>query len=307
MDKLPEIHIVAGFLGAGKTTFLNSYLPLLAGNTVVIENEAGTQGVDGDLLGNDIPVRELSAGCICCTLAPKLHAQLEEITEAFSPDQIVIEPSGVGNLSDIVKHCKSFGYEPCVQIVMVDAQEFEDYSENFGTFYMDQIDNASLIFLTHLDDVGTKELDDVTAKIEQSNDRALIVDSDWRELAGKELLNIVEQTKCELEILEHEHHHDHDFENNGFSQILFRNLRVWDNSYFDKVVSELNSGKYGDIFRAKGFVLTQNEAVKYFDFTPSYQELTDMSDSIKKDSLRLVVIGQNLDGELLEELLCKNI
>ena len=101
-----EIQIVTGFLGAGKTTFLNKYLPLLSGKTVVIENEFGEIGIDGDRIQEDIPVREIFAGCICCSLAMDFRKGIKEIAENFYPDRILIEPSGVGRLTDIVKACQ---------------------------------------------------------------------------------------------------------------------------------------------------------------------------------------------------------
>ena len=302
----PEIHVVAGFLGSGKTTFLNTYLPLLSGKTVVIENEAGTVGVDGALLPDGFPVRELSAGCICCTLAPRLHEQLREITETFAPDQIVIEPSGVGNLSDITRHCKTFGYEPTVQIVMVDASEFEDFADSFGSFYMDQIDNASLICLTHLDGLEQEKIEAVKERIGESNKDAIVLKKDWRLFEKSELESIVEQTKRELELIEQEHehhHHDHDFENNGFEQLMFEDLRLWNDSTFDHIVAELKSGDYGEVYRSKGFVETDRGRVEYFDFTPSYQNLSDMSGTISKQDVRFIVIGRSLNKEKLKMLL----
>lgn len=312
MQQHPEIHIVAGFLGAGKTTFLNTYLPLLKGKTVVIENEAGTVGVDGALLPEGFPVRELSAGCICCTLAPQLEAQLNEITEQFAPNQIVIEPSGVGNMSDIVRHCENFGFSPTVKIAMVDASEFEEFSTSFGTFYMDQIDNANLVLLTHLSDVKNSDIKRVAGTIKRSNSTAEILTSDWRELGSSELVSLVDLAKDDLAKLakergsgetEHHNHHDHDFKNNGFEQICFGDLKQWNSSTSDDVSKALRSGDFGEVYRAKGFVETESGDVKYFDFTPSFCNMTDMTNAIDKKDLRFIVIGKNLDKEGLSDLL----
>ena len=101
-----DIEIISGFLGAGKTTFLNQYLPLLSGKTAVIENEFGDVGLDGDLIREKVPVRELYAGCICCTLAIDFRQSIREIAETYQPDRIVIEPSGIGKLSDVIKACE---------------------------------------------------------------------------------------------------------------------------------------------------------------------------------------------------------
>ena len=308
MQTLPEIHIISGFLGAGKTTFLNRYLPLLKGKTVVIENEAGTVGVDGELLPEGFPVRELSAGCICCTLAPQLEAQLREITEQFSPDQIVIEPSGVGNLSDIVRHCKNFGYAPTLMVAMVDASEFEDYAEGFGTFYMDQIDNANLVLLTHTTGLTCENVNKVSSVIKQTNTHATVLSTDWRDLGENAFMALLEEAKDDEVVAgdgpsEH-HHHDHSFKNNGFEQVMFTNLKVWKADTSAKIVEAFNSGNYGEIYRAKGFVKTENADVKYFDFTPSFNNLTNMEKAIDDENLRFIVIGRNLKKDQLEGLLC---
>lgn len=297
-----DIQIVSGFLGAGKTTFLNSYLPLLEGKTVVIENEAGTVGVDGALLPKDYPVRELSSGCICCTLAPVLQKQLAEIEEQFEPDSIVIEPSGVGNLSDIVHHCQRFGYDPQTRIAMVDASEFQDYAENFGTFYMDQINNASLVLLTHTQDFSVEELESIAEKIRETNSLALIQTSDWRELNGDELLALVKASSSPIEVEYHHHHHDHGFENNGFKQVMFTNLKEWDENSPTEIANALNSGDYGEVYRAKGFV-TQCAKTIYFDFTPKFMTTKEMETTTNVGELRFIVIGKDLNIDALGELL----
>ena len=309
--RVPEIHIVAGFLGAGKTTFLNRYLPQLSGKTVVIENEAGTVGVDGELLPEGFPVRELSAGCICCTLAPQLEAQLRDITEQFSPDQIVIEPSGVGNLSDIVRHCKNFGYALALKIAMVDASEFEDYADGFGTFYMDQIDNANLVLLTHLSELESDKVVQVADTIRSSNSSATVLTSDWRDLDSDSFAALMSEAKDDVlldQTMSHHHHHhehDHNFENNGFEQVMFENLKTWSDETYKSIVSDLKSGDFGEIYRAKGFVKTGVRDIKYFDFTPSSNNLTDMNRQVDDNNLRFIVIGKNLNIDRLHSLLEK--
>ena len=155
-----EIQIVSGFLGAGKTTFLNKYLSLLGGNTVVIENEFGDVGLDGELIQGDLPVKELYAGCICCSLALDFQKGIKELAEQFHPDRIVIEPSGVGRLTDVVKACGRAKEKEGIDlritkfIVILDITEFEDYIDGFGAFYLDQIQNAGLILLSHLEQVS---------------------------------------------------------------------------------------------------------------------------------------------------------
>ena len=131
-----EIQVISGFLGAGKTTFLNQYLPVLKGKTVVIENEFGDVGLDGELIQEDVPVREIYAGCICCSLALDFRKGIKELKEQFSPDQLVIEPSGVGRLSDIVQAVKdAYGenYLPSMEIT-------EDMMSDIYGVNMDNVD-----------------------------------------------------------------------------------------------------------------------------------------------------------------------
>ena len=136
--------------GAGKTTFLKQYLPLLTGKTVVIENEYGEIGLDGDLIQSDIPVKEIYAGCICCSLAVDFRNGIREIARQYQPDRIVIELR-VGKLSDIVKVCEKVGdrdgveLEVTQRIAVVDGSSYEEYADGFGAFYLDQIRQAQII------------------------------------------------------------------------------------------------------------------------------------------------------------------
>ena len=321
MSDRPRLHIVAGFLGAGKTTFLNRYLRILPGKTVVIENEAGTVGVDGSLLPKDTPVREISAGCICCTLAPKLHDQLNDISKTYEPDQIVIEPSGVGNLSDIAKHCTRFGFRPTLKIAMVDASEFEDYSESFGTFYMDQIENANLVMLTHQNEMTSENINVIAASISKANNEALILKSDWRDLDDNELLEMLKsaeeirtssldnQADDEHDHYKNEdchehnhHHHDHSFENNGFTQLMFENIKPWNKNTAAETSNALNTGEFGEIYRAKGFCPSVEKKTLYFDFTPRHMEFRELPSSQNIGKHRMIVIGKKLNEEKLRNL-----
>lgn len=321
MNDKPKLHIIAGFLGAGKTTFLNKYLKILPGKTVVIENEAGTVGIDGALLPEDTTVREISAGCICCTLAPKLHDQLNDIAKTYEPDQIVIEPSGVGNLSDIAKHCTKFGFKPTLKIAMVDASEFEDYSESFGTFYMDQVENANLVMLTHQNEMTSEDINEIANSISNANSEALVLKSDWRELGDSELLDLLQSTEeintsafesqeednhnhCENnEVHEHNHHHhDHSFKNNGFTQLMFEDLKPWDNNTARETSEALNTGEFGEIFRAKGFCPFDKKRTFYFDFTPKHMNCRELPLSQSIGKQRMIVIGKNLNEEKLKNL-----
>ena len=196
-----EIQIVSGFLGAGKTTFLNKYLPLLGGNTVVIENEFGDVGLDGELIQGDLPVKELYAGCICCSLALDFQKGIKELAEQFHPDRIVIEPSGVGRLTDVVKACGRAKEKEGIDlritklIVILDITEFEDYIDGFGAFYLDQIQNAGLILLSHLEQVSKEEKNQLISEIREVNPDAVIYEDDWRKMEDAALSELLDMTK----------------------------------------------------------------------------------------------------------------
>jgi len=140
-----NIQIVSGFLGSGKTTFLNRYMTCLQGRVAVIENEFGPAGLDAQLLGEEVPVKEISAGCICCSMAMDFQQGIAEVEQKYHPDYLLIEPSGVGRLSDVVKACTDQGYSVDQLITMVDLSSYEDYAQAFGEFYLDQIRGANLL------------------------------------------------------------------------------------------------------------------------------------------------------------------
>ena len=143
------IQIISGFLGAGKTTFINKYISGNKDKTVIIENEFGKIGLDKKLIQGNIPVREINSGCICCSLVSDFKESIREIINDFSPDRIIIESLGVAQLSDILKVCNFFNREYNTEIldriVIVDIASFEDCLEDFGNFYVNQIENASTL------------------------------------------------------------------------------------------------------------------------------------------------------------------
>jgi len=184
------IQIISGFLGAGKTTFINKYISENKGKTVIIENEFGKIGLDKKLIQGNIPVREINSGCICCSLVSNFRESIREIINEFSPDRIIIEPSGVAQLSDILKVCNFFNREYDTEIldriVIVDIACFEDCLEDFGNFYVNQIENASIIMFSNIEEVKSNDLDRIILKMKEINPEAAIFKEDWRKIV-KEL------------------------------------------------------------------------------------------------------------------------
>lgn len=198
-----DIYIVTGFTGSGKTTFLNQYLPLLYGKTAVIENETGEVCLDETLFADAGLVSRLPSGCICCTLALDLKAKLLEIYEKYQPDRVFIEPSGVGRLSDVARVCNEVRDESACdigrirRITLVDASVFEDYLEDFGDFYRDQIEYADTILFSYIEDIPEKEKRQVIECIHKMNPGSNEYEYDWRKLFGAELMELIEQNGYE--------------------------------------------------------------------------------------------------------------
>ena len=218
---MTKIDIISGFLGAGKTTLIKKLIKeAYAGEKVVlIENEFGEIGVDGGFLKDaGIEITEMNSGCICCSLVGDFAKALSEVEEKFSPDRIVIEPSGVGKLSDVIRAVQRAGLkhsELNAFCTVVDAKKCRMYLKNFGEFFLDQVENASCIILSHTA-LPHEKLDEAVALL-RGHTQATIVTTEWEKLDGKELLAAMEQRDClraELERLakeaEEHHHEDHD-------------------------------------------------------------------------------------------------
>ena len=218
---MTKIDIISGFLGAGKTTLIKKLIKeAYAGEKVVlIENEFGEIGVDGGFLKDaGIEITEMNSGCICCSLVGDFAKALKEVEEKFSPDRIVIEPSGVGKLSDVIRAVQRAGLahsELNAFCTVVDAKKCKMYLKNFGEFFLDQVENASCIILSHTA-LPHEKLDEAVALL-RGHTQATIVTTEWEKLDGKDLLAAMEQRdslRAELERLakeaEEHHHEDHD-------------------------------------------------------------------------------------------------
>ena len=224
---MAKVDIFSGFLGAGKTTLIKKLVEeaYKGEQVVLIENEFGEIGIDGGFLKDSgIQINEMNAGCICCSLVGDFSKSLEQVLEQFHPDRILIEPSGVGKLSDIVEAVEGLN-DPNLQLngftTVVDAKKAKVYMKNFGEFYNNQVEHASAIILSHTKGMAEDKLKAVVELLRAHNDHATIITTDWDQLDGKQILAAMEnkdtlQQAIELLEKEHEehehehHHHDHD-------------------------------------------------------------------------------------------------
>jgi G3E family GTPase len=215
-----KIDVVSGFLGAGKTTLIKKLLSeaLKGTKVVLIENEFGEIGVDGGFLKDaGIEIKEMNSGCICCSLVGDFETSLKEVIEKYSPERVLIEPSGVGKLSDVqravLKAAEAAGVEPGSSVAVVDATKCKIYMKNFGEFFIDQIEHAGTIILSRTQGMDEHKLETVVSMIREHNKDAKIVTTPWDELSGQYILDTFEAvTSFEEELLkevEEEHHHHH--------------------------------------------------------------------------------------------------
>lgn len=223
---MTKIDIISGFLGAGKTTFIKKLLKeAIAGEKVVlIENEFGEIGIDGGFLKDSgIEIREMNSGCICCSLVGDFGRSLNEVLTKYTPDRVIIEPSGVGKLSDVMKAvCDVAGEIDVVlsgSVTVVDAQKCKMYMKNFGEFFNNQIESAGTIVLSRTDVADADKVAQCVEMIREKNPKAAIVTTPIDKLTGEQLLEIIEKPTDDMaeQLLEevkegHHHHHDDDDE-----------------------------------------------------------------------------------------------
>ena len=333
---MTKIDIFSGFLGAGKTTLIKKLIKeAYAGEKVVlIENEFGEIGIDGGFLQDaGINVTEMNSGCICCSLVGDFSKALVKVQSEYAPDRIIIEPSGVGKLSDVIKAVANANLENAVLnafCTVVDASKCKMYMKNFGEFFGDQVENASCILLSHTDKAGEEKLATAVTLLKEKNPTANIVTAPWDSLDGKTILIAMEQKdslQAELNRLaeemhhghehehhhehecddpdccchhhEHEHHHHHHHADDVFTSWGKETPKTYTKADLHAMLSALQSEEtYGAVLRAKGIVAGEN-AWLHFDYVPGEIEIREGSANVTG---RLCVIGCKLQEKKLEEL-----
>ena len=218
---MTKIDIFSGFLGAGKTTLIKKLIKegYKGEKLVLIENEFGEIGIDGGFLKEaGVQINEMNSGCICCSLVGDFSKALEKVITEYNPDRILIEPSGVGKLSDVIKAVENANTHGAVLgsfTTVADAGKVKLYMKNFGEFYNDQIENACTIFLSRSQQVSEEKVETAVALLREHNKDAVIITTDWDKLTGQQMIDAMEARKtvahdlAELEKEAHEHHHEH--------------------------------------------------------------------------------------------------
>ncbi|MCB2292707.1 GTP-binding protein [Clostridium algoriphilum] len=321
-----KIDIISGFLGAGKTTLIKKLLKekLHCENLVIIENEFGEIGIDGSLFKqSNAKVKEINSGCICCTLKGEFGKAIEEVIEKYKPDRVVIEPSGVGKLSDVIKACGTAKLQNLVTINMiitvVDVLKYEVYITNFGEFFENQIKNAKTIILSRTENSDRKNIDFVVNSIRKLNSKCNIITTALESINANLIIDVAEQSdsvSLEKQIKSAKNFsikgHAYDKGNqNGENHIHNHNadevFKVWGvetlNLYkgeeLKKIVSIIENDKtYGVVLRGKGILQSDTHKWLQFDYVPGEFEVKNISPDYTG---RLCMIGKNLN----ENKLCK--
>lgn len=335
---MTEITIISGFLGAGKTTLIKKLLKeaFQGEKIVLIENEFGEIGIDGGFLKDaGIQVNEMNSGCICCSLVGDFGTALKEVLDTYGPDRILIEPSGVGKLSDVVKAVENVAGSTDVHIdssiVVVDGKKCKMYMKNFGEFFNNQVEHAGTIVISRTQSMTDEKLEECAALLREHNGHAAMITTPWDELDGKQILAAMHHAELEME--EHDrhrhdgecehghhhhehdenctcgchdhHHHHHDHEGHHHADEVFTSWGVetahkYTAEELQQILEELSgSEKYGIILRAKGIVPDTDGNWMQFDFVPEEYEVRDGSPDYTG---RLCVIGSKLDEDALKEL-----
>lgn len=336
MVKLTTVNIISGFLGAGKTTLIKKMLKEVYADeqVVLIENEFGEIGVDAGFLKDaGIEIKEMNSGCICCSLSGDFTKALHQVLEQFHPDRIIIEPSGVGKLSDVKRAVQHVADD--IQLgsscTVVDVMKCVMYQKNFGEFFDNQITYADALILSRTQHASVQQMEESMSVLRKLNADAPIVTTPWEQLTGSDLQQAMENTgSLSKELLEeehvcevcghvhdhehhhhdeecechhdhhHEHHHHHDHDaDEVFTSWGKETLRVYTKEQLEKIVEELIHGdRYGQVLRAKGMVQGTN-AWYYFDIAGEESEIREGTPTYAG---RYCVIGSKLNEEALETL-----
>ena len=336
-----KIDIISGFLGAGKTTLIKKLLKdgFQGEQVVLIENEFGEIGIDGGFLKEaGIQIREMNSGCTCCSLVGDFGTSLKEVVTKYDPDRILIEPSGVGKLSDVIKAVQGVQDEVDIKLnsytTVVDAKKCKMYMKNFGEFFDNQIQYAGAIIMSRTDIASEKKVQESLELLRSLNKDAAIITTPIENLDGKKLVEVMEHpVSLEQEMLEeehehhhhhdgecgcghdheeHEHHHHHDGEcgcghdhhhhhaDEVFTSWGRETIKKYTREGLEKILEALSeSDKYGIILRAKGMLPAEDGTWIYFDMVP---EETEIREGAPEYTGRLCVIGSKLDEHALEEL-----
>ena len=317
---ITKVDIFSGFLGAGKTSLIKKLIEeeFSGQRLAIIENEFGEIGIDGSILKHSgVAVRELTSGCICCTLTGDFEKAIEEVVAAYSPDRIIIEPSGVAKLSEIISLCKGDKLQGLLAVNMiitvVDALKYPLYKANFGEFFDDQIGNAGTLVLSRTGKISDSDLESLVGSLRQTNPAASVMTTPWETLSAERILAVAEGEHSILQDLQMGKHEPERLGLPLYRQVCrcdsrqteagnaYGTFEVWGietplhfvPQELEEMVRELgNEERFGTVLRGKGIVQTSCGSWVQFDYVPGeYDQRPVFADYTG----RLCVIGKELN------------
>ena len=302
---MTRIDIFSGFLGAGKTTLIRKLINegYKGQKLVRIENEFGEIAIDGGFLKDaGVQITEMNSGCICCTLVGDFTKALKKGMDDYAPDRIIIEPSGVGKLSDVAKAVEHVeGAHIGAKVTVVDAGKCRMYMRNFGEFFNDQVENADLIVMSRTDITPEAKVQTAADMLRTLNHDAGLITTPLDKISGEQILEAMDKNglRAQMEELEHEHHHHHHADE-VFTSWGMETPRKFTEESLKKILEALDeSAVYGTILRAKGIVDASDGDWLYFDYTPGEYDVRRGNAAVTG---RFCVIGSKLNEQALKEL-----
>ena len=325
---MTKIDIISGFLGAGKTTLIKKLIEqaFKGEKLVLIENEFGEIGIDGGFLKDaGVQITEMNSGCICCSLVGDFGTALKQVITDYTPDRIIIEPSGVGKLSDVIKAVKDVSGDLDVELdsytTVADVSKVKIYMKNFGEFFNNQIESANTIILSRTQTTTQDKIEKAVAMIREKNDHATIITTPWDEIDGAAIREAMQNYKSLEETMmdeakkghDHDHDHgdewtcgchDHDHHHHHADEVFTSWGKETPHKYNEDKLREIldtlaDTEKYGVILRAKGIVPSDAGEWLYFDLVPGEFEVRKGKADITG---KLCVIGSKLKEDDLAEL-----
>ena len=329
--------IFSGFLGAGKTTLIKKLADEAYKDEklVIVENEFGEIGIDkGFLEDSGIEITEMNSGCICCTLVGDFTNALKKVAQELKPDRIIIEPSGVGKLSDVKEAAQQVEeIDIAAGVTVVDAKKCKMYMKNFGEFFNNQIENADIIVLSHTKGLPEDRLTETVHMIREHNDEAPIITTDWDSISGRQILDAINECSghhhehdhdcgCGCHDHEHEHehhhhhhHHDHDHEHHDhdcecgchdhehhhadevFTSCGIETIHKFDKEEIGDILDHIE--ETGTVLRAKGIVEARDGSWLHFDYIPGEKDIRTGGAQLTG---KACVIGTDLDEDKIRKM-----
>ncbi|MBD5643110.1 GTP-binding protein [Clostridium botulinum] len=289
-----KVNLISGFLGAGKTTLIKKILEnVKEEKIVIIENEFGEVAIDGDLIKKEgFDVFELRSGCICCMMKQDFEDSLQKVIEEYKPDRIIIEPTGISSLSQLLDILEKDNFKDKINInrviTVVDSISYLEEKDAFGEFYMDQVENAEILIVSKTQIVDKSTLKEVKESLREFNKKAHIITLPFEEFNKEYILNFLDEDSSRdikrdsVEVMISTE--------DGFESLGVKTNKIFEIREINEIVSKLFTGKYGDVIRIKGFLKGEKEIIQ-INCTKKVHNIETVEDS---KEIKICIIGQDL-------------